>query len=231
MDDEKYEEEGVGEDSPASSDSDSDVETDEEKEAIKAKNFEVLRRLKKESDEKNKVLEKELAAVRKAGAESRDLNSVPTEDPSKEENQTLKFLFERDKKAAVRRWSRDNPNISDSEWKDVQKKVVLSGDETMDEIIEKINEAHNTLPGVRASREKELIEKGRKEAMKQIRYSEMDLGGGGDPGYGDGSSEPRFTPKEKKFLNSMGVNKEEMKNIDKSKPNHGYDILDPKFQD
>lgn len=189
--------------SPESEEGKSNPEADEGNN--KDKNFANLR--KKAED-----LERENAELRdRLGKE--DKRSL-VEEKDDESNDTKKYIFERDIKEATRQWNKKN-QISTEEWGQIRKKVSLKGDETESEIYDKIDEAYQTLPSVRDKREKELVEKGRKEAMQSFRDDELDLGSGGDIDTGGGEA-PRLTTKEKTWLKAFGVSPEEQKKIDKS---------------
>jgi hypothetical protein len=129
------------------------------------------------------------------------------------ENEALAVVFQRDLKEATRTWNKKN-KVTNEEWLDIKKKVALKGDETLSEILEKIDEAHNSLPSVRERREKEIFDKGRKAAMSDIQDDELDMGGsGGDIDLGDGGTERRVTGKTKKFAKAMGLTDKELKEV------------------
>ena len=127
-----------------------------------------------------------------------------------------KIAFNRDLQDVARGWNKEH-NVSDSEWAEIQKKVTFTGKELRSEILEKINEAHQSLPTVRQQREKALKDEGRKEAMREIQDQELDLGGGGEGDMGEGGGEPRFTPKERRWMDAFGVGDDTRKKINKSK--------------
>jgi len=180
----------------------------------KETNLAVLRKkLKQTEQERDEAIK--IASLK--GEKERSLGAVDEEEPvvekKKETPDTLKVIFQRDAKEATRQWNKKNP-VSSEEWAQIKSKIKLSGEETVSEIVDKIDEVHQSLPSVRAKRDKELIDKGRKQAMSQFQDEELDIGGGGDVDLGEGS-EPRFNSREKKFLDRFGVTSDERKNINK----------------
>lgn len=170
---------------------------------------------------KNKELEDENARLKAGEGDKKDSSrSLLTEDEEDEEDSKskkldpIKVVFQRDVKEATHQWNKKN-KVSSEEWQQIQKKVSLTGEETLSEISDKIDEAYNSLPSVRERRDKELIEKGKKIAMTQFQDEELDSFGGGDSGNSQGET-PKGTAKERKFLSSFGVTPEEQKKIDRS---------------
>ena len=104
--------------------------------------------------------------------------------------------------------------VSSEEWAQIKSKVSLSGDETVSEIQDKIDEMYQNIPAVREKREKALIEKGRKIAMSEFQDEEMDIGGsGGDTDFGD-KTETRINAKTKKWAKGLGLSEKEIKEVD-----------------
>ncbi len=207
--------------SSTSTESDESVETKSDKEINnKDKNFAELRK-------KASTLEKENAELRQKLESNKTIEKDEEKKPEKAD--PLKVVFERDLKDVAREWNKKNKVTAD-EWAELKKRVTLKGDETRGEIQDKIDEAYHSLPGTRAKREKELIEKGKRQAMREFNDEELDTGSGGDVDMGSGN-EPRFNSKEKNFLKTFGVTAEEAKQIDKSSDNYtGWTILDPKYK-
>ena len=201
---------------------DEEVETESENGDDKSKNFAELRKqLEKERQEK--------ADLQRQLEEKQDKDStlnIEGEDKKEEikpkADDTLKIIFQRDMKEAVHQWQEKN-KVSPEEWSQIKAKVSLKGDETLSEIKAKVDEVYQVLPSIREKRDKELIEKGKRIAMSEFSDEELDIGGGGDSDLG-GESEVRFTPKEKKFLDSMGVTPEDRKKIDKDGNSKGWQI-------
>jgi hypothetical protein len=182
----------------------------------KDKNFAELRKQLKEKED-------EIARLK---ADKEPDRSLETKD-AKEEKETkkvdpLKAVFERDLKEATIQWN-TGKNVSNEDWAAIKGKVSLNGDETISEIKAKIDEAYNSLPHVREKREKDLIEKGKREAMQQFQDDELDIGGGGEADLG-GETEPRFTTKEKGWLNAFGVKPEERKAIKRDADTNEWQI-------
>lgn len=201
------EEKDVTDDSSSSSESEEGkVETSEEEENDKSKNFAELRKQKEETDKENVELRKRLQ-----DKDERTLEEKPEEE-SKED--VTKVLFDRDLKEATRVWNKKTEVPSDV-WARIRKKVSLTGEETQSEILEKIDEAYQNIPSVREKRDKALVDQGKNEAMKNFQDSEMDIGGGGDVNLGEGS-QTKINPKEKIWLDKMGVKPEDQKKIDKN---------------
>lgn len=182
----------------------------------KIKNFAELRKKNEIIEKENEELRKRLAAVGDTGERSLEAKDEDDEKESKPKkvDETLKVIFSRDLKEATREWNRGK-TVPAEEWNQIKSKVKLTGDETKSEIMDKIDEAYQSLPTVRAKREKALIEKGRKLAMGEFQDEELDMGGGGDIDFG-GMVEPSFTTKEKSFMDSMGLSPEERKKINKT---------------
>lgn len=213
-----------------------DVESGDDKGKDKDKNFAELRK-------KNEQLEKDLAEerrLRQEEANKRKLDVKEEDDDEDEEedkdkdpkkskseiSEATRLMFDRDMKKAVRSWNSKNKVTAD-EWAAIKKRVSLNGDELDSEIEEKIDAAYHSIPSVREKRDKELILKGKKEAMKEFQDEELDLGGGGDGDLGGGDA-PRFNSKEKKWLDGFGVNQEARNKIDKSSDDHrNWKVLDP----
>jgi len=199
------------------------LEADVDKESNLAK----LRNLVRQEREQREALQKKLE-------EGVSKNETPTEfslDSEEDKGKGSDFnkvIFQRDMKKAVNRWSKEH-KVSKEQWDNVRKSVSLKGDELDDEIYDKIQSAYSSLPEVRETREKELIEKGKKEAMQQFQDSELSFGGGGDAGY-SGQPKKKFSDKEKKMLDVFGVTSEERDNIDKDGNPSDWKILDPARQ-
>lgn len=207
---------------PTTSD-DKKVELDSDKGDDKTNNFAALRkqrddalaeiaRLKAEKGETDFSLK----ADDDSDADDEDEEDSKKESKDSKEESPLKIIFDRDVKEATRQWSKKN-KVSQDEWNKIRSKVSLTGKETVSEIYDKIDEAYQALPSVREKRDKELIEKGKKLAMRQAQDDELDSFSGGDSGsLGDDSGQStKVTPTEKKFLSSFGVTADEQKKIDK----------------
>lgn len=176
----------------------------------KNKNFAELRKqLETERAEKVALLER-LKAQEEG---ERNLGGEDPDAGKHKETDVEKVIFERDKRDAVKEWGKTHPVAADV-WAQVKTKVALKGNETRSEILEKIDEAYQSLPTVRTDREKKIADEARRKAMMEFQDDELDMGGGGDINLGDGAM-PRFTPKEKKILDAMGVPAEDRKGIDK----------------
>ncbi len=203
----------------------------------KDKNFSELRKQISDKDAIIAAKEAELAALRGGSEPSLDSD----EDDEEEENKgkgkpppvdPLKAVFDRDKREAVRLWHKQN-QVTPDVWAKIKSKVVLTGDETVSEIQDKIAEAYKGLPEVQAKREDEIRNEERAKMAREFNDDELDLGGGGsggDYGGGDGGA-PRFNTKERGILDAFGVNAEERKGIDKSKDPNEWEILDPEYKD
>jgi hypothetical protein len=186
------------------------VEGDNSEGDDKNKNFAELRKqLENERAEKATLLEK----LKQQEEGERNLGGDASDDGKHKETDVVKVIFERDKRDAVKEWGKTHSVAADV-WAQVKTKVSLKGDETRSEIIEKIDEAYQSLPSVRVEREKKIADEARRKAMSEFNDDELDLGSGGDINLGDGAV-PRFTPKEKKILDAMGVTADERKNINK----------------
>lgn len=195
-----------------------DVEAGKDKVDDKDKNFAALRTKIESLEKENEELKKGKAPIED---DKRDLNTGKDDEEDESEDDEddtpdpIKVVFDRDVREATNLWNKKNKVTAD-EWKQIKAKVSLTGDETVSEIQDKIDEAYASLPEVRKKRDQELIDKGRKQAMSEHTDEELDMGGGGE-GYGESrGSEPVLNPKEKKFLNNFGVSKEDQKGIDKS---------------
>lgn len=199
------EEKDVLEESSASSESSETQEKVEEKEDDKDKNFSQLRKKHSEelSERDQKIAELE-AQIEKP--EERTLGEAKGKG-----DDVSKTLFNRDLAKATRKWNKEH-KVSAEEWKQVQDKVSLAGDEDDDLIYEKITDAYESLPSVKEAREKELIEKGRNEGKAEFSDSEMDIGGGGEVVEGS-EKERKFSEKETALLDKFGVPKEKRKQI------------------
>lgn len=171
------------EDSSSSESDDTDVETEE---SDKDKNFGKLRKIKEDLEKENKELKEK-------GSDAKTI------------------LFDQNKKKAVRKFGSDN-KISDEVWEKIKNKITLKGDEDDEEIYQEIQNVYESLPDVKAQKEKELIEKGRTEGLKGFTEEEMDLGTGGEPPTGE-KPPVRLTSKDKKWLDVFGVTEEERKKI------------------
>lgn len=222
--------------SESSTDSESDPESKkgEEEGDNKNKNFAELRKKVKELENENVALkktqegevDKRSLSLKEEEKDEEEDNKGKTKKPELNTSEYQKLLFDRDMKRAVKSWSTKN-KVSADEWTEVKKLVSLKGDETDLEIEEKIESAYHSLPSVRKKREADIIVKARKEAMKQFKDDELDLGGGGDVDF-NSDTEPRFNSKEKKWLDNFGVKPEDRKKIDKSSVSHkDWTILDP----
>lgn len=179
----------------------------------KDKNFASLRKKLEET-------EKELARV-KAEKEKEVDRSLAGDEPEVKKpkaDDTLKVIFERDVKEATRLWNKKT-TVSSEEWAQIKSKVQLKGDETQSEIQDKIQEAYESLPGVRQKRDKELIEKGKRLAMSEFSDDELDMGGGGDVDLG-GGGEVRVSKQTKTWATRLGLSEKEIKEVDtESNPN------------
>lgn len=176
----------------------------------KNKNFAELRKqLETERAEKAALLER----LKAQDEGERALGGDDPDAGKHKETDVEKVIFERDKRDAVKEWGKTHPVAADV-WAQVKTKVSLKGNETRSEILEKIDEAYQSLPTVRTAREKQIADEARRKAMTEFQDDELDMGGGGDINLGDGAM-PRFTQKEKKILDAMGVPAEDRKSIDK----------------
>lgn len=198
------EKEDVQEESSTSSEStESQVEgTEDDKE----QNFSQLRKKHSEelSERDERIAELE-SQVEKP--EERVLSEAKEEDGK----DASKTLFEHDLKKATRKWNRDH-KVSASEWKQIQDKVSLVGNEDDDLIYERVTDAYESLPAVKEAKKKELIEQGKKEGIAEFTDSEMDIGGGGEVVEGSEKG-VKLSQKDEKFLDDFGVTKEERKQI------------------
>lgn len=186
----------------------------------KDKNFAALRERAEKAEREKAEAEAKLEAVTS--------NAKPNLTADANLTDAQKAVFDRDLRMAIKGWRGKN-SVTADEWSSIQKRVVFSGDELPDEIAEKIDAAHAQLPGVRERREKELVEKGRKSAMREFSDEDMDIGGGGDAGMTGGEPETRFTEKENRWLNTFGVKPDDRKNISKRSTEYqNWTILDPK---
>jgi len=189
-----------------------DVVTPSEEGDDKNKNFAELRKQLEEERREKAELKRQLE-----GKQEKDnilnIEGDEVEEKKPKADDTLKIIFQRDMKEAVHQWQSTN-KVTPEEWAQIKGKVSLKGDETLSEIKSKISEVHQSLPTVRAKRDKELIEKGKRMAMSEFSDDELDIGGGGDADFG-GETETRFTSQEKRFMDSMGVTPEERKKIKK----------------
>lgn len=198
----------------------------------KDKNFAELRK-------KNEDLERENEELRqKLGGNSTERTLVVEDGDEapkgKKEVATdaTKVIFDRDMKKAVRKWNTKN-KVSKEEWATIQNSVHLRGDEDDEEIYEKIDASYNSLPSVKQKREKELIDQGRNEAMRELSDEELDMGvGGGDStAPGAGQAQPRFNQKTRSFVKGLGMSQKELNEVDPNGDPRKEKILDPKYQD
>lgn len=174
----------------------------------KDKNFAALRKQIEERDAE--IARLKTLAEGKKDDDDRTLVPDAKKDDTEgaREKAAKKVLFERDMKEATRQWNSKN-KVTTEEWASIKKAVQLTGDETQSEIMEKIDKEYQALPTVRERREKELIAKGRREALQQFSDDELDLGTGGDIDLG-GSTEPKVNNQERAFLrNVAGISKKE----------------------
>lgn len=175
----------------------------------KDKNFAALRKQLKEREEE---IERLKSGTSPEG--ERSLGEERKSDP----------LFERDLKDATYEWNK-NHKISKDDWDSIKSKVSLKGDETRSQILDKIDEAYSNLPSVRQIKEKELIEKGKQEALRQMNDNELDIGSGGDVDFG-GDPAPKINKKTRDFARAMGMKDEDIKKVDMSANPNEWKILD-----
>jgi hypothetical protein len=188
-----------------------EVETPAEGGDDKDNNFKALRAQIAEKDAE--IARLQSLSDSKERSLSEDHEELEKAPEVKKESDSLTVLFSRDKKEATLQWNSEH-NVSNEEWSEIQKRVSLKGDETVSEIKRKIDDAYYSIPSVREQREKELFEKGKKEAMRQLSDEEMDTGfGGGDVDLGDGR-QVRHNGATKAFAKSFGLSEEDLKNID-----------------
>lgn len=205
----------VKDNSSSSSDSDdsSNKKVDEDR-SDKEYNFAALRKSKEDADKRIKELEEENKLLKETKdrreGERRGRRILAGQEPDKKHGKdddgdddekerrdaslTAEFnktLFDRDKQKATRRWNEEHPDVTDVEWNSICENVVLKGDEDDEMIYRKINFAYESLPSVQARREKQLIEKGRQEALREFSDSEMDIGAGGDSVSGSDKSKKK----------------------------------------
>jgi hypothetical protein len=185
------------------------VEGETTPENDKDKNFAELRK-------KSEALEKENKELRERvenGDSARTLADDPKPEKKVEKKEdTLGVLFQRDMKEAVIQWNNEN-KISTEDWATIKSKISLKGDETLSEIKGKINDVYNSIPTVRAEKDKALVEKGRKEAMQQFRDDELDIGSGGDVNLGDGVNH-RHNSKTKSWAKGLGMTDKKLADVD-----------------
>lgn len=162
----------------------------------------------------------ENASLKKALEESKgavDRTLLTEEEKKPKKDDTVKVLFERDVKEATIQWTKKN-KVTNEEWAAIKARVSLKGDETLTEIVDKIDETFNSLPSVRERRETEIAKKAKLETMRQFQDNELDFGGGGDTvDYGNNNGTTILNSKESKFLKAFGVTPEEQKSINKEK--------------
>lgn len=171
----------------------------ESEESDKEKNLRKLR-------ERNKQLEEENERLKKGEQDKRNLG-----ESDNKSSDIVKVLFDRDMKSTVKKWNKDNP-VSASEWEKIKGKVSFKGDEDADDIYQKITEAYESLPEVKAKKEKAIADKAKAEALGEFTGEEMDLGtGGGEPSGTE--SAPKFNQKTKKMLDAFGVPEKVRKTI------------------
>lgn len=221
------EKKGVQEASPAPNEPAKDVEPGAEEVDDKDKNFAKLRETNKNLQEENERLKKE-ARERDNTLDPKD-EQDPEDPKDNKEPSAAEIIFGNNRKEAARDWNKKN-DVSKEEWEAIQERVVLKGDETQGEIYDKIEEAYNNLPAVRERKEKELVEKGRKEAMREYQDDELDIAGGGDPDLG-GNPAPRVNKKTRTWAKGLGLSEKELKNVDMDKDPSGWDTLDPDYKD
>jgi hypothetical protein len=187
----------------------------------KDKNFAELRKAKEAAEARAAELERQLAGNGEGQSKQRTL-AAPDEGAGEgKKSDDASVLFERDMREASYRWSKTNKDVTDQEWQAIQSKVSLKGDETVSEIEDKISEAYEGLPTVREKRDQQLIEKGKKEAMRQFRPDEMDLSGG-DVDLGGGEGQVRHSAKEQAWLRSFGVKPGDAAKIDREADTSGW---------
>lgn len=199
--------------SDSSNPEDDNVEASESEGNDKDKNFAKLRELASAKD--LKIAELEAALELKEGARSlntSDDSEVQEEKPKKATgDNTLKLIFDRDMKEATRSWNKTN-KVPAEVWNKIKSKIILTGEETTSEIYDKIDEIHSNIPEVRAEKDKELVNKGKKEAMRQFQDSELDYGGGGDVDM-DSDAAPRLDSKTKTWAKALGMSDKDMKEV------------------
>lgn len=155
---------------------------------------------------KNEALEKELATLKGGDA------------PAKTGSDPLEIIFTRDLKEASRQFAKQN-KVSAEEWATMKEKINFNGDETMSEIMEKIQDTYESIPTVKKRKETELIEKGKKLAMLNIQDHELDFSGGGNSDAQTGE-QTTFNQKERKWLSAFGVSQDDRNKIDKKKTSY-----------
>ena len=208
-------------------DAQDDVENIEGEGDDKTKNFAKLRDIKIRLEKESKAKDEEIANLRKALG---DNGNQDLKTDNNESNETLKVIFNRDLKEATLRWTKDN-KVSQEDWAKIRDKVTLKGDETLTEITEKITEAYQSLPTVKDKLIKDAFEKGKREAMRNFRDDELDIGSGGDFDMGSSGDEPVLDNKTKTWAKAFGLTNEEIKNVDMDGNPNKYKILDSKFKD
>ncbi len=199
----------------------------------KDKNFTNLRAKLKIAEAEKERLAAENEALRNGGGDrSLDLDTEPVVVPKAkpdqkpdESNEVSAVIFKRDMKEAVLTWNREN-KVEPEEWAMIKKGVNLKGDETLSEIKEKIQSAYEALPSVRAKRDQALIDKGRKEAMRDFNDDEMDFGGQGDADMG-AIPAVRVSSKARSFAKSMGMSDKDIQSVGDEDPNQWADGRKP----
>ena len=222
-------------DSSASThDHDDSVEDKSGDESDKEKNFAKLRTTNEDLVKANKILteeNEELAGKRSLGDDDGDGDADDDKDGKSKKSTTEEVLFNRDLKEATRIWNKEN-KVSPEIWEQVKAKINFTGEETQSEIVDKINETYTNIPEVRKKLDADLISKGKNEAMNNFQDGEMDLGGGGDDSGGDSAGNgPRLNGKTKLWAKGLGLNTEELKNVDLEGDPKIETILDPAYKD
>lgn len=198
---------------------DPNISDDEGEGDDREENFANLRKKLKDEKEKNAILASENEILKKGGDRSLDLGN-DDQDPNKgnkpkkdESSETIKIVFARDMKEAVRQFTKKT-KVTNEEWQQIKSKVSLKGDETLSEIADKIEEAHQSLPSVIKKREEAAFNKGRQHAMTDFNDEELDFGNGGDIDLGNSGSSKGIDSRSAKFAKNMGLTNEEIKKTD-----------------
>lgn len=191
----------------------------------KDKNFANLRKQLAEKDAELAKKNKELEDL-KGGDRNLDLKKDEEDGTTKKKDvpeDTIKVIFQRDMKEAVRQFTK-KVQVNNEEWQQIKSKVSLRGDETTSEIVDKINEAYETLPSVRKRKEKEAFDKGRKLAMSHSTDDELDFADGGDVDLGDIDASEQIDPRSRTFARSLGLSNEEISKIDANADVKGWKV-------
>jgi len=203
------------------------------------KKIEDLEKEKEDREEKEKKA-RDLSLKKEEEEDDEEKKKKEEEERKKkeeEENKEGSPIFKRDLKEASLKWNKAN-KASKEEWEEVKKNIVLNGDETESEIIDKIDNTFKNIPAVRKRLDDELVNKGKKQAMENFQDSELDIGGGSGEGGEEGEEVTQLNRKENKFVNGMitgkGAKKRRenvRKGIDKEADASEETILDPAYQD